>query len=74
MKYFVIGSTTALNNACGVCGIIHRGVTGVATVELKKSRLVGLPMYKKVGNRLGILEVSENLIQPSRHEALTVLH
>jgi len=74
VKYFVIGSKTALNNACGVCGIIHRGVTVVATVELKKSRLVGLPRYKKVGNRLGILEVSENLIHPCRHEALTVLH
>jgi hypothetical protein len=67
VKYFVIGGTTALNNACGVYGILH-------TDEIKAS--LGYLAIKKVGNRLGLLEVSENLIHPppSRHEALTLLH
>jgi len=39
VKYFVIGGTTVLNNACGICGILHRDVTGVAAVALTKSRL-----------------------------------
>ena len=38
MKYFVIGGTTALNKLCGVCGIIHRDVTGVAAMVLTKSK------------------------------------
>jgi len=39
VKYFIIGGTTALNNACGVCGILYRKATGVVIVKLTESRL-----------------------------------